>query len=136
MNNKTYNSLDQEAPLTPAENNNNSCKGKCTGKTLLYSFIFTIILFLALLIFTIVYVVENENSSDDSTADNICTTDECIKVSQELLSYIDDTINPCFDFFHYSCGGFAKEYAFELAKPERINIDLKIIWINGIEINS
>eukprot|EP01084_Bolivina_argentea_P246770 412918_1 len=113
MNTKTYNSLEQQSPLTLTNIPSNH---RCSKKTLLYTIIITAILFLALLIFTIVYVVDNESSSHPTT-DNICTTKECIKISEELLSYIDNTVNPCFDFFHYACGGFAKQFEFELAKP-------------------
>eukprot|EP01084_Bolivina_argentea_P285047 488729_1 len=117
MNTRTYNTLEQEAPLT------NVSKTQYGSKSLLISLFISIVLFIALLIFTIVYVAKNENKSTSDSSDNICFTEQCIEVSQELLSYMDESINPCNDFFHFSCGGWAKQYEFELSKPGKHEYD-------------
>ncbi|XP_073253544.1 endothelin-converting enzyme 2-like [Porites lutea] len=38
----------------------------------------------------------------------ICTAHECIQVAEYIKKSIDSTVNPCSDFFQFSCGGWIK----------------------------
>jgi len=38
-----------------------------------------------------------------------CTTEACKKSADRILSYMDTTVDPCNDFYKFSCGGFIKQ---------------------------
>ena len=40
---------------------------------------------------------------------NICLKRECIAASHRLFEYMDDTVNPCDDFYQFACGGFQQK---------------------------
>lgn len=46
----------------------------------------------------------------DATALNtsLCLTMDCIKAAARLSEYMDDSIDPCKDFYQYSCGGWER----------------------------
>ena len=39
---------------------------------------------------------------------SVCKTEECVALSQAILRNMDDTVNPCDDFYKFACGGFMK----------------------------
>ncbi|OUM65174.1 hypothetical protein PIROE2DRAFT_60217 [Piromyces sp. E2] len=52
---------------------------------------------------------EEETSGINNQEDeNICKTKECIEVSNELLNSIDPSIDPCEDFYQFTCGNWMK----------------------------
>ncbi|XP_034935732.1 neprilysin-2-like isoform X2 [Chelonus insularis] len=40
--------------------------------------------------------------------EDVCETPECIHVAYRVLSNMDDTVDPCDDFYKFACGGFIK----------------------------
>ena len=49
----------------------------------------------------------SSNSGSQSTnAGSLCLTRECIKLAASVLSTIDETADPCTDFYQFSCGNW------------------------------
>ena len=80
------------------------------------------ILFVTLCVFIYLWK-ESENSStknskriEFSTTSNsdICTTHACIELADQYLSSIDTSIDPCDDFYLYSCGNWIKQHNYQL----------------------
>ncbi|UJR20406.1 hypothetical protein I4U23_023537 [Adineta vaga] len=40
--------------------------------------------------------------------DDLCLTPYCVKAADYLLDSVDETINPCEDFYHFACGSWLK----------------------------
>ncbi|KAA8580550.1 hypothetical protein FQN60_013508 [Etheostoma spectabile] len=47
--------------------------------------------------------------SQKSSQEEFCLTPECIEAAGSVLSKIDRSVNPCEDFYSFSCGGWLKE---------------------------
>ena len=41
-----------------------------------------------------------------SPADNVCTTSSCVELASTVLKTMNPSIDPCKDFYNYSCGGW------------------------------
>lgn len=39
----------------------------------------------------------------------ICTTESCMKASAQIRNYMDESLNPCEDFYEYACGKFIRK---------------------------
>ena len=39
---------------------------------------------------------------------NVCTHEHCVRVSDEILRSLNESVDPCDDFFEYSCGEWIK----------------------------
>ncbi|KAI3355443.1 hypothetical protein L3Q82_018279, partial [Scortum barcoo] len=47
--------------------------------------------------------------SQKSTQEEFCLTPECIEAAGSVLSKLDQSVNPCEDFYSFACGGWLKE---------------------------
>lgn len=45
----------------------------------------------------------------DKVADEVCLTPGCVKAAASLLDIMDQSKDPCEDFFEFACGKFLQE---------------------------
>ncbi|XP_060581148.1 membrane metallo-endopeptidase-like 1 [Ruditapes philippinarum] len=85
--------------------------------------LFLVVIFLAAAVVLAVVVVRQKQELDDSTSDKVvkapapdvispevCLTADCAKASARVLENMDLTIDPCEDFYMYSCGTWKKKH--------------------------
>ncbi|CAF0891456.1 unnamed protein product [Rotaria sordida] len=51
---------------------------------------------------------ENRTLPLATTTDDVCFTPYCVKAANYLIESIDETVEPCEDFFHFACGTWIK----------------------------
>lgn len=60
-----------------------------------------------------VHVVTSETGNLDSpsvkatSVDDICLTPGCVHAASKMLEQMDDSVEPCDDFYNFACGTFS-----------------------------
>jgi len=54
--------------------------------------------------------------------DEECSSEECIQSSKKILSSMDISVNPCDDFYHFTCGGWESKDSEEMDMFSEVNI--------------
>jgi len=44
--------------------------------------------------------------SEAKSSDKFCMTKGCVQTAADILNNIDESVDPCEDFYHFACGGF------------------------------
>lgn len=50
--------------------------------------------------------VARSSESSESVSEEVCLTDECVQLSARILSSMDQSVDPCQDFYNFTCGRF------------------------------
>ncbi len=45
-------------------------------------------------------------NNTNTTTDDMCTTPSCVKLAATLLSNLNQSVDPCIDFYNFTCGGW------------------------------
>ena len=48
----------------------------------------------------------------------VCNDPKCVKVADRVLASMDDSVNPCDNFYQYACGGWIKNHKIPKSKDE------------------
>eukprot|EP01084_Bolivina_argentea_P069598 126608_1 len=82
------------------------------GKYVTYILCAACVLLVALSIFTVYYVIANPSDNDKSVT--LCTTAACVSLANEIMNSINESVDPCEDFYHYSCDGWIARHSWQL----------------------
>ena len=52
--------------------------------------------------------VMNQRSQTTSSTSQVCQSQECMKLSVAIKSALDETVDPCHDFYNFSCGNWVQ----------------------------
>lgn len=84
-----------------------SCVKSKREKWLLLSLIVSVLL---AVIFMIALIVVSERSLPVNDRPDVCQSEVCVNISRNLYSYIDSSVDPCEDFYAYTCGKWISSY--------------------------
>lgn len=57
----------------------------------------------------------------EKSASNVCLTTECVRASADILDFINPNVDPCDDFYEFSCGTFLND---TFLTGEKVSIDV------------
>jgi len=61
---------------------------------------------------------QNANTNNE----NVCNTAECIEVADKLIKSMDTTVDPCEDFYQFTCGNYIKTHPASPNNPRVSNM--------------
>lgn len=61
---------------------------------------------------------ERRKATDSVFPTEECETEECYEVSKRVLSSLDETVNPCDDFYQFTCGGWINNHPLKLGQSQ------------------
>lgn len=95
-------------------------------KCCLITMVVIVVLFLIFLIATIALAIRKKNDSSSITND-VCLTSQCLTSAASLLNAMNRTLDPCEDFYSYSCGNWIKDHQIRENPSENQFSDLQDI---------
>ena len=83
------------------------CSSKCTKLTvavLAVLLIIAVVAFAALAVHTLTSLGSGQHQSGGTA--ELCTSLPCLQLSVRLLSSVNESVDPCDDFYNFSCGNW------------------------------
>ncbi|RDD44025.1 Endothelin-converting enzyme 1 [Trichoplax sp. H2] len=83
-------------------------------KRLIYS-LFVVVILLGLVVAGLaVFVVFNSKAH---VQNDVCTTQNCYQATSDILAYINESVDPCHDFYSYACGRWLANNPIPVDRP-------------------
>uniref|UniRef100_K1P7F9 Endothelin-converting enzyme 1 n=1 Tax=Magallana gigas TaxID=29159 RepID=K1P7F9_MAGGI len=77
-----------------------------------------------LLILTLALIIALAQRKSGPESRQVCETKECILAASSILKAMDQTVDPCTDFYKYACGGWERDTPIPPEKPQHpVNYD-------------
>jgi len=73
------------------------------------SFGYSLALLLAVLLLALVALAISYRISSSSSDNDICMSEECVRLSSQISRYMDMSVDPCEDFYSFTCKGFKED---------------------------
>ena len=69
-----------------------------------------VLLFILMIVFIALYAQANNaaSSSQSSGGSSVCLTVPCVDLASVVANNMDENIDPCEDFYNFSCGNYGK----------------------------
>ncbi|XP_048744475.2 endothelin-converting enzyme homolog isoform X2 [Ostrea edulis] len=64
---------------------------------------------MVLLIVTLALIIALAQRKSGTESRDVCETKECILAASSVLKSMDQSVNPCIDFYKYACGGWDRD---------------------------
>jgi hypothetical protein len=66
--------------------------------------VFALLLCIAVIVLSVLLAKESSSNLNN----HLCTTKSCIKYANMIMQNMDESVDPCDNFYEFSCGSFAK----------------------------
>lgn len=67
-----------------------------------------VIIFFMLILLLNALLIFKQSDSTIIGSDNICLTRECVQTAGEVFRNMDESVDPCADFYQFACGNYIK----------------------------
>ncbi|XP_064625012.1 neprilysin-like [Lineus longissimus] len=66
--------------------------------------------------------------------EDVCWSDECVRVAGRILGNIDRSVDPCQDFYRFACGGYLKKHYIPKGERSKAIVEDRASGIDGFFI--
>ncbi|OAF67960.1 hypothetical protein A3Q56_04313 [Intoshia linei] len=63
---------------------------------------------------------------------DVCLSKECIKLDKQIKSYMNESLNPCIDFYQFACGNYNDDLNFNYNLEMEIKLQIQKLLLNNL----